>query len=176
LNTEYSRLSAPADTNDRLWHKNRWRLIWVAAFVLLTAACSGGSPTHSASAVASVHSLGSSAPANATAPSSQKASPAVSATLSSPGKIQPTGQHSSQGTSPSASAPSPASVTVPDVLGLALSAARSALEAADVGPYSWVYGCYGSPDINEVVRQSPGGGAQVPRTTHVSMYLQADNC
>jgi PASTA domain len=59
---------------------------------------------------------------------------------------------------------------------MTLAAARSALNAANVAHYSWLYGCYGSPNINEVVRQSPEGGARVPRTTHVSIYLQANNC
>jgi beta-lactam-binding protein with PASTA domain len=59
---------------------------------------------------------------------------------------------------------------------MTLAAARSALYAADFATYSWLYGCYGSSNINEVTSQSPGGGAKVPRTTHVKIYLQANNC
>jgi beta-lactam-binding protein with PASTA domain len=75
-----------------------------------------------------------------------------------------------------ASAPSPATETVPNMLGMTLNGARSALYTADIAKYSWLYGCYGSSNINLVVKQSPGGGAQVPRTTHVNIYLQANNC
>jgi eukaryotic-like serine/threonine-protein kinase len=66
--------------------------------------------------------------------------------------------------------------TVPDMIGMTLAAARSALDAADVGKYSWLYGCYGSSDIGEVVKQAPGAGEKVPRTTDVEIFLQADNC
>jgi PASTA domain len=66
--------------------------------------------------------------------------------------------------------------TVPKMLGMNLAAARSALAAAGFDSYSWLYGCYRSPKIGAVVRQTPGGGARVPRTTHVDIYLQANNC
>jgi eukaryotic-like serine/threonine-protein kinase len=66
--------------------------------------------------------------------------------------------------------------TVPDVIGMTLAGARSALDAADIGKYSWLYGCYGSSNFNEVVKQTPGGAAKVPRTTDVEIFLQADNC
>jgi beta-lactam-binding protein with PASTA domain len=66
--------------------------------------------------------------------------------------------------------------TVPNMLGMTLAAARSALDAADFAKYSWLYGCYGSSNIGAVVSQNPGGGAQVPRTTPVKIFLQANNC
>ena len=66
--------------------------------------------------------------------------------------------------------------TVPNMLGMTLAAARSALYTVDFAKYSWLYGCYGSSNIDKVVRQSPGGGAQVSRTTPVKIFLQADNC
>jgi beta-lactam-binding protein with PASTA domain len=66
--------------------------------------------------------------------------------------------------------------TVPDMLGMTLAQARSALDAADFAKYSWLYGCYGSSNIGAVVSQNPGGGAQVPRTTLVKISLQANNC
>jgi beta-lactam-binding protein with PASTA domain len=66
--------------------------------------------------------------------------------------------------------------TMPDLVGLTLAAARSALSAADAGQYSWVYGCYGSPNTGLVVKQSPAGGVSVPRSETVDFYLQANNC
>ena len=66
--------------------------------------------------------------------------------------------------------------TVPDMLGMTLAAARSALYAADVGKYTWQYGCYGSPNIGKVVKQTPGGGAKVARTIDIKFFLQANNC
>ena len=66
--------------------------------------------------------------------------------------------------------------TVPNMLGMTLAAARSALYAVDIAKYSWLYGCYRSSNIDKVVSQNPGGGAQVPRTTPVKIFLQADNC
>jgi hypothetical protein len=62
------------------------------------------------------------------------------------------------------------------MLGMTLAGARSALYTADIGKYSWLYGCYGSSDLGAVVSQSPGGGARVPRTTLVKIFLQANNC
>ncbi len=62
------------------------------------------------------------------------------------------------------------------MLGMTLAAARSALYAADVATYSWMYGCYGSPNTGKVVKQTPAGGAKVARTTHVNIFLQANNC
>jgi hypothetical protein len=62
------------------------------------------------------------------------------------------------------------------MLGMTLAGARSALYAVDFAKYSWLYGCYGSSNLNEVRSQSPGGGAKVPRTTPVKIFLQADNC
>lgn len=70
----------------------------------------------------------------------------------------------------------PITRTVPNLLGMPLAAARPALDAAGFEKYSWVYGCYGSPEIGRVVKQVPGGGVQVARATYVKMFLQADNC
>jgi beta-lactam-binding protein with PASTA domain len=66
--------------------------------------------------------------------------------------------------------------TVPNMLGMTLAAARSALAAAGFNKYSWLYGCYASSNIGAVVSQSPRGGAQAPRTTSVKIFLQANNC
>jgi beta-lactam-binding protein with PASTA domain len=66
--------------------------------------------------------------------------------------------------------------TVPNVVGMTLAGARSALAAAGFERYTWLYGCYGSPNILAVVRQDPGSGAQAPQDTDVDIYLQADNC
>ena len=67
-------------------------------------------------------------------------------------------------------------ITVPDMIGMSLAQAKAALNAADAGPYSWLYGCYGSPNIGLVVRQTPGGGAEIPRTTLIQIFLQNNNC
>jgi eukaryotic-like serine/threonine-protein kinase len=66
--------------------------------------------------------------------------------------------------------------TMPDLVGLTLAEARSALDAADAGPYAWSYGCYGSPNAGLVVSQSPAGGVTVARTTGVEFSLQNFNC
>jgi PASTA domain len=66
--------------------------------------------------------------------------------------------------------------TVPNMLGMNLAAARSALAAAGFDTYHWQYGCYRSPNTGAVVRQTPGGGARVSQTTYVNIYLQANNC
>jgi len=65
---------------------------------------------------------------------------------------------------------------VPDMVGMTLAQAKAALNAADAGPYSWLYGCYGSSHIGLVVKQTPGGGAEIPRTTLIQIFLQANNC
>jgi beta-lactam-binding protein with PASTA domain len=67
-------------------------------------------------------------------------------------------------------------ITVPDMIGMSLAQAKAALNAADAGPYSWLYGCYGSSNINLVVKQTPGGGTEIPRTTLIQVFLQASNC
>ena len=67
-------------------------------------------------------------------------------------------------------------ITVPDMIGMTLAQAKAALSAADAGPYSWLYGCYGSSNIGLVVRQAPGGGAEIPRTTPIQIFLQGNNC
>ena len=65
---------------------------------------------------------------------------------------------------------------MPDVVALKLADATAALKARGFGNIPYVYGCYRSPAINNVVRQDPGAGATVARTTPVRLYLQADNC
>jgi beta-lactam-binding protein with PASTA domain len=65
---------------------------------------------------------------------------------------------------------------VPNTLGTSLPQARSALSGAGFDKYSWLYGCYNSPNIGEVVKQVPVAGTRVPVTTHVNIYLQANNC
>jgi beta-lactam-binding protein with PASTA domain len=65
---------------------------------------------------------------------------------------------------------------VPNLAGDALAPARSALFSAGFHTYSWLYGCYGSPNIGEVVQQDPAAGTRVALSTRVHMDLQADNC
>jgi hypothetical protein len=144
-----SRLSVPLNADNRSQRKNQWRLVWVAVFAVLLTACSGVSSRPSAT-------------------SSTVSPPTLSRTFSSPGQVQPTRRRSSVSRS--------TTEIVPDMLGMTLAAARSALYAADVGKYSWLYGCYGSPKTGKVVKQTPGGGAKVARTTVIKIFLQADNC
>jgi PASTA domain len=144
--------------------RSGWHLAWVGVLATLIAACSSAPPSRTAaSSPASVHPLGT-ASATATATSSDKASPAQS----SPRHDQP----SSHQASPSI----PPTGTVPNVLGVTLANATSAVYAAGFSKYSWLYSCYGSAHIGQVVRQIPAPGAQVARTTHVRLYLQAGNC
>jgi len=65
---------------------------------------------------------------------------------------------------------------VPNTLGASLPQARSALSAAGFDRYSWLYGCYSSPNIGEVVKQVPVAGTRIPVTSLVKIYLQANNC
>lgn len=57
-----------------------------------------------------------------------------------------------------------------------LSAATSALEARGFHNIPYLYDCFGSRDINDVVRQSPGAGARISLTAPVQLFLQANNC
>jgi len=65
---------------------------------------------------------------------------------------------------------------VPGVLYTTLSSAAAALEARGFHNIPYLYGCYGSRDIDDVVQQSPGAGARISLTAPVQLYLQANNC
>ena len=65
---------------------------------------------------------------------------------------------------------------MPDVLYTTLSAAASALRARGFGNIPYLYECYASSAIDDVVRQAPGAGAVIALTAPVQLYLQADNC
>lgn len=65
---------------------------------------------------------------------------------------------------------------MPNLAGETLAQGRSALFTAGFHAYSWLYGCYGSPNFNEVVQQDPAAGARAAFSTRVHMGLQADNC
>jgi serine/threonine-protein kinase len=62
------------------------------------------------------------------------------------------------------------------VVGTTLSSAATALQARGFHNIPYVYECYGSSLINDVVRQSPGAGATIALTAPVQLYLQAQNC
>ena len=164
-----SRLSAPINADDQPHRANLWCLAWVVVFAVLLTACSGSpSPRSSASPSTSAREVASGSPALST-PGQVQPTPKhehVQPSSKSPGKAQPTSSQSSPDES----------FTMPDLVGLTLAAARSALSAADAGQYSWVYGCYGSPNTGLVVKQSPAGGVSVPRSETVDFYLQANNC
>ena len=66
--------------------------------------------------------------------------------------------------------------TVPDVIGMNLSNAAAALKQAGFTDIPYVYKCYGSTDINAVVRQSPTAGTNHSHLQPVSLELQARNC
>jgi PASTA domain len=72
--------------------------------------------------------------------------------------------------------PAPTTGIVPSVLYSTLSAAASALQARGFHNIPYLYACYGSRDIDDVVQQSPGAGARISLTAPVQLYLQANNC
>jgi beta-lactam-binding protein with PASTA domain len=65
---------------------------------------------------------------------------------------------------------------VPDLVGLDQGTAAATLDAHGFANYSWLYECYGSPNVGVVLSQSPPAGADVLKTTQVSFFLQANNC
>ena len=65
---------------------------------------------------------------------------------------------------------------VPDVVGMNLSNAAAALKQAGFTNIPYVYKCYGSTDINAVVRQSPAAGTDHSHLQPVYLELQANNC
>lgn len=169
-----SRLSASLKAYDRPQLGNQWRLAWVVVFAVALTACSGtpssrSSTSSSASArpLASASSvLSSPGQVQPSSPGQTKPTPTGHVQPTSPGQTQPTSNQSSPGKS----------ITVPNMIGMSLAQAKAALNAADAGPYSWLYGCYGSSNIGLVVRQTPAGGTQIPRTTLIQIFLQANNC
>jgi len=70
----------------------------------------------------------------------------------------------------------PATGVVPGVTGDTLSAAESALRAAGLDNYSGLYGCYGSPGLDDVVTQAPVAGTRIALTASVRLDLQAEDC
>jgi serine/threonine-protein kinase len=167
-----------------------------AAAVTALALTGGGGPARPAA--------GATADQVATASSGLPATPAPSARASSAtsshtaGALKkhpanaaatPTGPTAGTGTSTSGGQPAsqppvaptrssapPAAGTVPSVVGTTLSAAAAALQARGFHNIPYVYACYGSPLINDVVRQSPGAGATIALTAPVQLYLQAQDC
>lgn len=67
-------------------------------------------------------------------------------------------------------------VTVPNVLNMVLDDASAILRRAGFSSIPYLYECYGSDNIGGVVRQDPGAGARIAKTTPVHLYLQAKNC
>jgi eukaryotic-like serine/threonine-protein kinase len=65
---------------------------------------------------------------------------------------------------------------VPDVVGLNLSSAEYQLKQAGFSNIQYMYNCYDSPNIDEVVRQSPGSGSSYGSTQPVAIDLQDTNC
>jgi eukaryotic-like serine/threonine-protein kinase len=66
--------------------------------------------------------------------------------------------------------------TVPDVIGMNLSDASDSLKSRRYDNFSYLYDCYGSANISDVVRQVPAAGARIVPTSPVHLYLQANDC
>jgi beta-lactam-binding protein with PASTA domain len=65
---------------------------------------------------------------------------------------------------------------VPDVLGMNLSAASGTLNSGGYHNFSYIYGCYGSANTGDAVRESPAAGTHIAPASPVHLYLQANNC
>jgi len=65
---------------------------------------------------------------------------------------------------------------VPDVLYTTLSGAAATLKGDGFDNIPYLYGCYGSSSIDDVIRQAPGAGTRIALTAPVQLYLQANNC
>jgi serine/threonine protein kinase len=108
-------------------------------------------------------------------PRPSPAPPSRPSIISASARMRPPTQGSAKATSsPSGDAASTASV--PDVMNMTLSAATSALRVRNYHNVPYLYDCYGSPDIGDVVRQVPGAGAHLALTAPVQLQLQANNC
>jgi eukaryotic-like serine/threonine-protein kinase len=128
--------------------RNVRRLAWVAALAVLIAG--------SVSAAVALSSGSTPEP-----PLPPPASPTVTAGSTAP---------------PSSATTGPVTGSVPNVTDMTLSAAASTLKARGFGNIPYLYDCYRSPDILDVVRQVPGPGAQIALSAPVRLYLQAKNC
>jgi len=119
-------------------------------------------------------------PPGGTVPGSVGAAPVGAAVGAAPGAGS-----TAPGSAPAANPPAPApkppppvptTATVPNVLYTTLPAAASALQARGFHNIPYLYECYGSSAIDDVVRQAPGAGAVLAKTAPVQLYLQANNC
>jgi hypothetical protein len=142
----------------------------------------GANADQVATASSGLPASASSAPSRPSGAPQKHASKAAATSTGSPaGAGAPTsgGQQSQSASQPPAapthSAP-PSTGTVPDVVGTTLSSAAAALQARGFHNIPYVYECYGSSLVNDVVRQSPGAGATIALTAPVQLYLQAQNC
>ncbi len=161
---ELGRRSAPRVLAGLLQRTRWWPLTLIALAAALVAACSAAPSSHQVAASSSAGHPSKSASSQPARSASASASP----TPSSSTQVKPTPQHGSSSAA--------ASGLVPNLAGDTLAQGRSALFTAGFSAYSWLYGCYGSPNIGEVVRQDPAAGARAAVSTRVHMYLQADNC
>jgi beta-lactam-binding protein with PASTA domain len=144
-----------------------WPLAWIALAAIFVVACSAP-PSHPAASSSSAGNPSRSASGEPARSASARSSTSASPSPSSSGKVKPTPQRSSSSAA--------ASGLVPNLAGETLAQGRSALFTAGFHAYSWLYGCYGSPNLNEVVQQDPAAGARAAFSTRVHMGLQADNC
>jgi beta-lactam-binding protein with PASTA domain len=67
-------------------------------------------------------------------------------------------------------------LTVPDVVGMTLSDAAYTLKQIGFTNIPYLYQCYGSRQIGDVVTQSPAAGTSYGSNQPVSLKLQANNC
>jgi hypothetical protein len=70
----------------------------------------------------------------------------------------------------------PPTELLPNVSNVSLTVAADALKKRGFEDIPYLYGCYGSPNVGDVVRQVPAAGRRLALTAPVHLYLQADNC
>jgi eukaryotic-like serine/threonine-protein kinase len=109
--------------------------------------------------------------ATAVALSSGGGSPGAAAISTSHPPVRP-----ATSTPSSSAPPGPATSAVPAVLGDTLSAGASALKKKGFHNLPYLYGCYGSPNYGDIVRQDPAAGTVIALTAPVHLFLQANNC
>jgi eukaryotic-like serine/threonine-protein kinase len=168
--------SGPADRSRRSRRRLGWVLGGAALVCALIAAGTAAAVTLRSSGARNNAAPPHSAAAKHAPRSASPTAGASSPTTASPTAAPSTGQPSQSPTPQNTATSAVATAIVPSVIGMSQASANSALHAAGIKTYSWTYGCYGSPNISDVFRQSPDAGARVPVTTDEQLYLQATNC
>jgi serine/threonine protein kinase len=187
------------------WRRRGWLAGAAAAAVILAAggtAFALSLPGNGQPSSPPTHGVTARAAAD-TSVSASAASPSAQATSSRHPAAKPTVKHSATPrTSPSAGASQPAaavstpppassvpppvqtspkpaqpaSALVPSVTGMVLADAAAALKARGFDNIPYLYECYNSANVLDVVTQSPTAGSRLALTSPVHLYLQAKNC